>query len=565
MLLYGISNPPLTLSKLKCMDRRAFVLGTLGAGSLLMLPPWARSEEKYNRYLAPLLNPNVDMAPLQRLSSFGGSSEIEGDNQDEAHEIFWDKDGYLRKKGGMPAVSADYDVVIIGGGMAGLSSAYYLQGKKVLLLEGNPRLGGNSKSQVYNKSYVSQGAAYITMPESGDEIDQFLTSLRLKNSFRDVEHTDEMVIMNGKFMPGFWDGSSDPARADEFRAVYKKLVDVYENAYPEIPVWESSASSRRYFNSLDVMSFTAWLEREFGTLHPHIMEYITLYCWSSFSASPSEISAAQGLNFLACDMGGIKVLPGGNGLITEAMYQALKRNPNITMVTNSFAVDVRSEGGKAVVCFKDPSNQLVTIRAKQCIVASSKMVMKKVITGLAADQLKAMGGISYRAYLVANVFLRKKVRSVGYDSFALKGSVPRREQDDSRDRVFADVVCADWALKDVANQSILTLYLPLPYDMAQQYLFVPNLYEKYQGRVMTALTPVLSQLGLSGSDVQGMRLVRYGHSMPVARTGGVASGLFEKAHQSIDNCIHFANQDNWGNPCFETSFGCALETVRKIL
>lgn len=193
------------------------------------------------------------------------------------------------------------------------------------------------------------------------------------------------------------------------------------------------------------------------------------------------------------------------------------------------------------------------------------MVMKKVITGLKEDQLKAMGGIGYRAYLVANVFLRKKIASQGYDSFALQGKVPTREQDDSRDRVFADVVCADWALKDVANQSVLTLYMPLPYAMAQQYLFVPNLYEKYQARVMTSLAPVLKNLGLTNSDVQGMRLVRYGHSMPVASINGVNSGMFELASRSIDNCIHFANQDNWGNPCFETSFGSALDVVRKIL
>ena len=547
------------------MNRREFFLGSLGAGSLLMLPPWARSEDKYNKFLAPLLNPNVDMAPLQRLSSFGGSSEIEGDNQDEAHEIFWDKDGYLVKKGGIPKVSSEYDVVVIGGGIAGLTSAYYLQNKKVLLLEGNPRLGGNSKSQMVGKSYISQGSAYITMPEEGGAIDQFLGSLNLKKSFRDVHHTDEMVLVNGKFTAGFWDGATDPARAEEFKRVFKKLIDVYENAYPELPIWDPSASGRRYFNSLDVISFSTWLEREFGKLHPHIMEYITLYCWSSFSASPSEISAAQGLSFLASDMGGIKVLPGGNGMITEAMYQALKRRSNVTMVTNSFAVDVRSEGGKSVVCYKDSNNQLVTVKAKQCIVTSPKMVMKKVITGLKEDQLKAMGGIGYRAYLVANVFLRKKIASQGYDSFALQGKVPTREQDDSRDRVFADVVCADWALKDVANQSVLTLYMPLPYAMAQQYLFVPNLYEKYQARVMTSLAPVLKNLGLTNSDVQGMRLVRYGHSMPVASINGVNSGMFELASRSIDNCIHFANQDNWGNPCFETSFGSALDVVRKIL
>ena len=370
--------------------------------------------------------------------------------------------------------------------------------------------------------------------------------------------------MNGKFAPGFWNGSTDPSRADEFKAAHQKLIDVYENSYPELPVWDPSHSGRSHFNSLDGISFAAWLQRELGSVHPHIMEYVTLYCWSSFSASPSEISAAQGLNFLSCDMAGTLVLPGGNGLIAEAVYQELKKRNKVTMLNNSFAVDLRSEGGKSVVCYKNAANQLVTVAANQCIVTSPKMVMKKVITGLSASQEKAMDGITYRAYLVANVLLKKKVKSAGYDLFALTGSVPDREHQDSRDRVFADVVFSDWAYKDAAEKSTLTLYMPLPYDMAQQYLFVPTLYTKYQDRVREKLTPVLQNMGLGWGDVEGMRLVRYGHSMPVAHVGGVKSGLFEKASESIDGCIHFANQDNWGNPCFETSFGSALRVIEKI-
>lgn len=545
------------------MNRREFVLGALTAGPLMMLPPWARAGEKSLQGLFGQ-NAQADMAPLQRLSRFGGSTEVEGDLFDEAHEIFWSKDSYLAKKGGIPAVSAQYDVVIIGGGIAGLSSAYYLKGKKILIIDGDTRMGGNSKSQVYGKNYISQGAAYITMPERGDEIDQFLGSLRLKQSFRKVEHEAEAVYMNGRYINGFWDGATDPARADEFRYAHKKFLDVYENSYPELPIWDSSASGRSHFNSLDGVPFTKWIQNELGTVHPHIMEYISMYCWSSFGASPDEISAAQGLNFLSCDLAGTLVLPGGNGLISEAVYQDLARRNNVTMLNHSFAVDLRSEGGKAVVCFKNSSNQLVTVSARQCIVASPKMVMKKVITGLSSAQEKAMGNVHYRAYLVANIFLRKKIPSLGYDIFALQGQVPRSEYEDSKNRVFADIVFSDWALKDVANQSVLTLYMPLPYDMAQQYLFNPDLYNKYLERIKAKLTPALPGMGLTWNDVSGMRLVRYGHALPVAQTNGVKSGLFEAASQSIDNCIHFANQDNWGNPCFETSFGSALGVLRNI-
>lgn len=546
------------------MNRRSFVLGGLTAGSIFALPGVAKANPKYQQLLETYLNSNaVDMAPLERLTAFTGSSVVEGDLMDEAHEIFWNKDGYLQKKGGIPAVSEEYDVVIVGGGLAGMSAAYYLKGKKILIIEGHNRFGGNAKSQQFNRSFTSMGSAYITLPEEGDEIDTFLKQTGLKKQFR-MTDTDEPVIMNGNIVHGFWAGGTDIKNADQFKAASEKFKDVWDNYYPELPCWDDSSSGRANFNSLDTISFTNWLKRELGDIHPHIMEFVTLYCWSSFSASPDEISAAQGLNFLSCDLNGDQVLPGGNGMIANTLFNELSKRSGVKLVNQSFAVDIKSEGGKSVVCYKDNAGALKTVRARHTIVANAKMVAKKVITGLSSAQEKAMDAINYRAYLVANIFLKKKVASKGYDLFVMNGTNPTNEYEDSKSRVFADIIFADWAGKDVAEKSILTLYMPLPYDMAQQYLFVDGLHAKYVDRIKPRLIPALQSMGLSWSDVEGVRLVRYGHSMPVAAIGGVANGVFERASASIDGCIHFANQDNWGNPCFETSFGSAIRVVEKI-
>ncbi len=536
------------------MNRRDFILATLSTSSFVALAPKAQALERLAR-LAP-----GEMSPLQRLSSYAGSSVIEGDVHDEAHEIFWNKDGYLARNGGIPRPSAHYDVVIVGGGMAGLTAAYHLRGKRILMLEGHPRLGGNSKSQFIGRSYLSQGSAYIVATEDGDEIDTMLADLRLKSRFRQNDHGDDVVEFRGRTVPGFFDGATDSGRAESFRAFRAKMHDVFENSYPELPVW--GEENRAGFNALDRVRFSDWLTRELGPLHPHLAEFVELYCWSSFGTTTAELSAAQGLNFLSCDMAGTQVLPGGNGLIAQALYEKLKPR-TVTFRAPAFAVDVVENGSKTEICFKNEAGRLETVTADHCVVTVPKMVAKHVVRGLATPQLEAMKDLTYRAYLVGNVLLDRKLASPGYDLFSMLGRHPGDSYQDSKARVFADVVYADWAGNDSAEKSALTLYMPLPYPMAQQYLFIDTLYEKYYDRIRTRLSPVLAGHGLSWQNVQGVRLVRYGHAMPVGSVGGVASGLFERAHHSLGN-IHFAGQDNWGNPCFETAFATGMEAAKKI-
>lgn len=542
------------------MNRRHFILGTLSSSALLMLPNWAQA---YPNWIPSpeLMN---DISPLQRISSFAGSSEIEGDTPDEAHEIFWNKDGYIQRKGGIPKPIDHFDVVIVGGGISGLVAAYELKDKKILLIDGNPRMGGNAKVQSVGRSFLSQGSAYITIPENGGMIDRFLSEMRLKNSFRKSGPDDETVTFQGKFVDGFWKGATDPVHASEFLRVRNKLNDIYETDFPELPLMPGMDVNRAALNALDNVSLKDWMRRQFGTLHPHIEEYFHQYCWSSFCCSYSEISAAQGLNFITSDMQGTQALPGGNGMISQALFERLRQRSNVTMIAPAFAVDIKSLGGKVQVCFKNTVGELKTVTADSCVAASPKLVLKDVISDVPADQRKAMDAVNYRAYLVANIFLNKKIPSKGYDLFALHGAIPQKEYEDSRDRVFADIVFADWAGGDKADRSILTLYIPIPYDMGQQYLFSPDLYNKYLGRVRTRLEPSLKELGMGWSDVSGMRLVRYGHALPVAGRGQIANGTFEKAHQDIDGCIHFAHNDNWGNPCFETSFAAGKLAAMKI-
>lgn len=503
-------------------------------------------------------------SPLVELKEFTGTTEISGDTPDEAHEIFWNKLGFIQRKGGLPKASENYDVVIVGGGLSAISSAYHLQNKKVLLLEGHLRLGGNARVEKYKDTYMSLGSAYVTQPEEGGIIDNFYKEIGVHSKFKKVPQGVHPIIYQGEFMDSFWHGVTDPDSRDQFQLVYKKLKEVYEYSYPELPLIPGLEIDRPSLDSLDRLTLKEWVEQEFGSIHPHIEEYFHQYCWSSFSTGYDEISAAQFLNFFTSDLAGTQALPGGNGMIAVAALQKMK-NAKLTIRSNSFVVDVREEGKGTYICYHENNKVLKAITAKKVIFTGPKLVAKHIIEELPNKQFEAMDNMVYHAYLVANVLFKNHLDPKFYDVYSLIGKAPISEYEGSKERVFSDITYAHWANANEAQRSAVTLYLPLPYAMAQQFLFSPQLLEKYTARIQKSLDPFLRKSGKTWDDVEGIRLTRYGHSVAVAQANAIASKKLETAHAAISDKIFFANQDNWANPCFETSFAVGTVAAYQAL
>lgn len=544
--------------------RRDFIKLSIMAGLALGIPK--KSEAILKRFLPKSL---LEMSPIQvlNLDQFR-SIDFNGDNIDRPHDILWDLDGYIKKKGGVPSPTEKRKAVVVGGGMAGIISAYQLRNLNPVILEQDKYFGGNSKGETYQNATFSIGAAYITIPDQGDDIDTLLKEIGIKEELK-LEKADSTRFTYKKSMlTDFWKGASDPGRANDFIVVEAELRRIYNEAYPDIPWTSESAISYQEYNYLDSISFEKWLRLKFGEVHPHILEYFQLYCWSSFNGSIEELSALQVLNFVASEVDGILALPGGNAAIAERLMDKINEVTTTGSIrNNAFVVRVQKRiNGLIWVTYEDGNGVMKTIETESCIVASPKFVAKFIVQGLPDDQIKLMDDLSYRGYIVGNAIFNHPISSPSFDIFCFKDEVPRTPSAMNQSkRAFPDVCFGTWAADDKTQNGVLTVYRALPYDGGRQFLFNPNAHDKHKKIIEEELKEFSAVVGVNFMDIKGMRMTRWGHSLPVAQVGLIQSGHLEKMNRPIGGKIFFANQDNWANPAFECSFAAAKEATDAVL
>lgn len=351
---------------------------------------------------------------------------VDGEDNRICHQV---RDGKVFTR---PPVSAHHDVVIVGGGISGLTSAYLLQNRDFLLLEKEPHWGGNAYLMEFEGNAYSTGAAFL----ASDTGVAFAKEIGLEPL--PIDNWDGTIV-NGEFVPDTWGDGLD-------KLPYSAAVrDSFKKFRAEILKIDISKRSDELFN----VPFSDFMRNTASDLK----QWWDAYGVSNWGAPAEETAATIGIQELQwiskADRRDLRsTWPGGLGAISKRVVEVLQPKFGGRMQTEATTVAVVSEKNEVQVTFMQ-SGELKTVAAKAVIMATPKFVTRRLVQGLPAKQDEAMQQMRYIPYLVVNLIFDKPVFNQGYDTWCPGNT-------------FTDFIVADWVIRNRAlyrpKYNIITCY-----------------------------------------------------------------------------------------------------------
>jgi protoporphyrinogen oxidase len=453
---------------------------------------------------------------------------VESEDNRICHQV---RDGKIFTR---PPVSAHHDVVIVGGGVSGLTAAYLLRQRDFLLLEKEPHWGGNAYLMDYQGNAYATGAAFLEKSEIAYDFSRQIGLEPLPVNCWDGS------IIKGEFIPDTWgEGLAKLPYPTSVREGFKKFRK-------EILAIDLKKRYKELFG-VPLSDFMKGYPIE-------VKQWWDAYGPSNWGAMSEDTAAALGITDLQAMAEENRederyTWPGGLGAITKKLAEILQPNFADRMQNGATTIAVVPARNRVQVTYIQGA-ELKTVSAKAVIMATPKFITRRIVEGLPEKQSEAMRRMRYVPYPVVNLIFDKPVFNKGYDTWCPGNS-------------FTDFIVADWVVQKQPGYkqqtNILTCYTPMRED-DRGYLLTESAARKVAVNVLTDFQKLFPG---SNVDPVEVHIYRRGHPMYMS-TPGLFTEVQPVARQSMDR-VFFANTDSEG-PLSTTPGGitAAQRTVKQV-
>ena len=473
-------------------------------------------------------------------------------------------------------------VVIVGGGVAGLSAAWHLLKaglEDFVLLELEREPGGTSRSGTSPLISYPWGAHYLPAPMK--ENTSLVSLLDEMGVLEGRDHEDEPVVAEqflcrdpeervfyrGRWYEGLYlhagASAEDLAQFEAFNAEVSRLVgwrDSKGRRAFAIPV--ATGSDDAEITSLDRITMANWLDRR-GWRSERLRWLIDYGCRDDYGLTIDQTSAWAGLFYFCsrvtrpgAEAKPLMTFPEGNGRLVSHLYGKVKSKVRLGLAAAAInPTDPNGRKGVDVIALDHDGRNAVGFHADQVIFAAPTFLTRYVIRPYRENPPAHLTEFQYGAWMVANLFLNDRPKDRGFP-MAWDNVLYQSPE------ALGYVVATHQRGLD-RGPTVFTYYYPLcdsdPRAARSKLLEAGR--DEWADIALTDLSRAHPEIRLL---TERLDVMRWGHAMIRPRPGfvwGEARKVASKPYRGI----HFANTDLSGVPLFEEAFYHGVRASDEVI
>jgi glycine/D-amino acid oxidase-like deaminating enzyme len=470
-------------------------------------------------------------------------------------------------------------VVIVGGGVAGLTAAWRLQNsglRDFVLLELENAPGGTSRSGSNRSISFPWGAHYIPAPmkENAALVSLLEEMGVVEGKDKDGEpiigeqflcrDPEERVFYKGRWYDGLYlhagESEDDKQQFQKFNAEVDQWISWRDGKGRRaftLPV--SACSDDAEVTALDRTSMGDWMSQR-GLTSPRLRWWVDYACRDDYGMTLDQTSAWAGLFYFCSRVAIPKVesqslitWPEGNGRLVRHLFEKAKTNIQLDRA----AVEVIPvQDGVEVITLDREGRNPRGFRAERVIFAAPQFMARYIVRPYRENPPPHIAEFQFGAWMVANLTLKDRPKQTSVRDFPLAWDNVLYESPS------LGYVVATHQRGIDRGPTVFTYYYPLC-DESPRTARTRLLETDWRGWAEVALADLSRAHPDIRSLVERLDVMRWGHAMIRPRTGfmwGQARREGAKPFRSI----HFAHSELSGVALFEEAFDVGLRVADEV-